>query len=89
MPSIQQTTQALIRHFDDDRLKSEDELGHALSMLSMVPEISYETFLKKLLLPPPYISQPTLELVFAGMSAPCLLRGYFIPLLQLASVAIG
>jgi hypothetical protein len=69
MPSVQQTTQALIRHFDDDRLKSEDELGHALSMLSMVPETSYKAFLEQLLSPPPYICQPTLELVFAGMSA--------------------
>jgi len=80
MPSAQQTTQALIRHFDDDRLKSEDDLGHALSMLSMVSEINYEAFLKQLLSPPPYISQPTLELVLAGMSATCRPRGYLTPL---------
>ena len=80
MPSVQQTTQALIRHFDDDRLKSEDELGHALSMLSMESESSYEAFLKQLLSPSQYISQPTLELVLAGVSAPCLPHGYFIPL---------
>jgi len=80
MPSVQQDTQALIRHFDDDRLKSEDELGHALSMLSMVPEMSYEPFLRQLLSPPSYISHPTLELVLGGMSVPCFLCGFFIPL---------
>ena len=78
MPSVEQTTQALIQHFDDNRLKSEDELTQALSMLTKVPESSYEAFLKQLLSPPPYISQPTLELVLAGMSATCPLDGYFI-----------
>jgi hypothetical protein len=87
MSSVERTTQALVRHFDDDRLKSEDELSQALSMLTMVPKSSYEAFLKQLLSPSLYISQPTLELVLTGMSSYCpLLYGYFIPL-QPANVA--
>jgi len=71
MSSVEQTPQALIRYFDDDRLKSKDVLSQTLSMLTMVSESSYEAFFKQLLSPPSYISQPTLELVLACMSASC------------------
>ncbi|KIM48469.1 hypothetical protein M413DRAFT_440213 [Hebeloma cylindrosporum] len=75
-PFDQQATQALIRHFDDDRLKSEDELGHALSMLSMAPESSYEAFLKQLLSPSSHITKPTLELVLAASECGDRLRNW-------------